>query len=137
MLHPRLVSVSFMCLTVCLSLSGCRGGGGGAGGGGGSVTRANFDTIVADGSEDLAAAEAIMGGHGTELPKEAWKKHDINPNALPFRKGKRVKGDDNKFTVVADDNGSEAKVLRWGDDNEYIYVAVLEDKVVFKGMKGN
>jgi hypothetical protein len=135
MLHARLVGVSFMCLVVCLSLAGCRGGGGG--GGGGTVTKANFDKIVADGSENLAAVEAIMGGKGTELPKEAWKKYDINPNALPFRKANLVKGDDNKFTVVADDNGSEAKVFRWGDDNKYIYVAVLEDKVVFKGMKGN
>jgi hypothetical protein len=133
MLHARLVGAAFLCLVVCLSLSGCRGGGGGVG----PITKANFDKIVADGSENLAAGEAIMGGKGTELPKEAWKKHDINPNALPFRKAKLVKGDDNKFTVVADDNGSEAKVYRWGDENRYIYDTVLEDKVVFKGMKGN
>ena len=135
MLQARLVGMSFMFLVGCLSLSGCRGGGGG--GGGGPITKANFDKIVVDGSVSLAAVEAIMGGKGTELPKEAWKKHDINPNALPFRKAKLVKGDDNKFTVVAEDNGSEAQVFRWGDDNKYIYVAVLEDKVVLKGMKGN
>jgi hypothetical protein len=121
-----------MCLAIGVCLSGCGGGGDK-----GPVTKANLDKIKADGSENLTAVETIMGGKGTELSKDAWKKHGIDPGALPFRKAKLVKGEDNKHTAVADDNGSEAKVFRWGDDNRYIYVAVLEDKVVLKSMKGD
>jgi hypothetical protein len=101
------------------------------------VTRAHYDKIKADGSEDLAAAEAVMGSKGTELPKEAWKRHTINPDALPYRNAKLVKRDDNTVMVIADDIGSEAKVFRWGDDNKYLFVTVLEGKVVAKGLKEN
>jgi hypothetical protein len=134
MLHARLLNTALVGLAVCSCLSGCGGSGGSDKG---PVTKANFEKIKIDGSQSLATVESIMGSKGTELPKEAWKKHGIDPTALPFRKSKLVKADDNKLTAVADDNGTEAKVYRWGDDNKYIYVAVLEDKVVFKSMKGD
>jgi hypothetical protein len=133
MFHARLLNV----IVICLCLSGCRGGGGQGDGDKGPVTKANFEKILADGSGNLAAVETIMGGKGMKLPKEAWKKHDIDPAALPFRKAKLIKLGDEKPTVVADDSGSEAEVFRWGDDDKYIYVAVLEQKVVRKSIKGN
>lgn len=132
MLHARLLNMAFIGLAGCLCLSGCGGGGDKA-----PVTKANFEKIKADGSENLATVETIMGGKGTDLPKEAWKKHGIDPDTTPFRKSKLVKGDDNKVTVVADDNGTQAKVFRWGDEARYITVAVQEDKVVWKRMHGN
>jgi hypothetical protein len=130
MFHARVLNMAFIYLAICSCLSGCGGGGDK-----GPVTKANFDKIKADGSENLAAVETIMSSKGTELPKEAWKKYGIDSGSIPFRKAKLLKEDDNKHTAIADDNGSEAKVFRWGDDNKYIYVAVLEDKVVLKSMK--
>jgi hypothetical protein len=130
MTQTRILGVPFVCLAICSILPGCQGESVG-----GPVTRANYDKINADGSEDLAAAEAIMGGRATELPRTAWKGHTINPDVLPYRNAKLVKRDDNTVTVIADNNGSEAKVFRWGDDNRYIFVAVLDGKVVRKGLK--
>jgi hypothetical protein len=137
MFHARLLNMSVICMAMCSCLSACGGGGGKGGGDKGPVTRANFDKILADGSGNLAAVETIMGGKGTELPKETWKKHEINPNALPFKGKIKVVKVGDELRVMPDDEGTEVKVVRWGDDSKYIYVAVAEDKVVWKGLKEN
>ena len=105
MIHARLIFASLICMGVCLSLAGC-----------GSVTKARYEKIVADGTTNLAAAEAVMGAKGMEVPKDDWKKFSIGPKAFP--KGKEAEG----------------KLFRWGNEDRFIIVGVVEDKVMFKGM---
>src|SRR3569832_1831425 len=87
MLQARLLNMALIGLAVCSCLPGCSGGGDN-----GPVTKANFEKIKIDGTQDLAAVESIMGGKGTDLPEGAWNEHGINPKALPGRGGGRGGG---------------------------------------------
>jgi hypothetical protein len=78
--------------------------------GGGNVTKANYDKIKE--GDSLADVEKVMGGKGTELTEETAKKMGVQAA------------------------GAGLKIVRWGDDNKFVLVTVMNDKVMFKTNKG-
>jgi len=111
------VKIAFA-LALCLTLSGC---------GGGPVTKANFDKINAGMSS--ADVEKIMGSKGTEMTGEAAKAFSQLQGGMPGG-GAGAPDLGNIMGALG------MKIVRWGDDNRYIVVFYMQDKVAGKDSKG-
>jgi hypothetical protein len=79
--------------------------------GDGGINKANYDKIK-ENESTAADVEKIMGSKGTDLNDEAMKKAGITAT------------------------GEGIKVVRWGDDNKFIVVVYMKDKVFTKHQKG-
>jgi hypothetical protein len=98
----RHLSVMIVAFMLCALLTGCGGG----------PTKAQYEKLK-DGMS-LADARKEMGGDGTELKKEDYK----------------------KITGLDVDPPEGLKIIRWGDDNKHVVATFVSDKLVYKKDKG-
>jgi hypothetical protein len=125
-------AVAVVCV-LCLVMSGCSGGG---------LTKATFDSIKNGMTQ--AEVEKVIGSKGQDLAGDAAKALTKGMGDMGKTVGDAAGGDAGKALGDAgklmgglmDAMTGIQKVVRWGDDNKYIVVVFMGDKVVGKDSKG-
>jgi hypothetical protein len=122
-------AVAVVCV-LCLVMSGCGGPG---------VTKANFDAIKPGMTK--AEVEKLLGGPGHDPAGDAAKAtskvvEDLTKQAGDAA-GDKGLGDLGKLAGgMLEKMAGVAKAVQWGDDNRYIVVVFVGDKVQTKDSKG-
>jgi hypothetical protein len=126
----RTVSAVALVCVLCLALSGCGGPG---------VTKANYDAIKPGMTK--ADVEKLLGGPGHDPAGDAAKATSKAVEDLTKKTGDAVGapglGDLGKMAGDALKSVSGiAKAVQWGDDNKWVVVVFVDDKVQSKDSKG-